>query len=535
MDIYTAFNYDSPFSLHRPLPNNKSVLIGGQAEELKLLFEKIYNISIVNPVMTAIVGSPGTGKTHFLWNLEDRTAKGKRNGLVLIYDLNDETPNTEEILRFIHSHESFRELAGLNNLVLNDTDEMGTIEIANEINYVVGEINKTNNGNFGMCIGVDVVDEHIRQVVGKKKLKRDKVIFDLVGTFRLILDVIPKVCIIFALTKDVYIEMMPLILSDQTLRRRFLIPNGINGEHVEFGRFTEEEAYTFISTSINHWAERNEITINLDDNQTWPFKKSAIKLAWRVAPTPGGLSYACYNSLQHKLNENKLNDKSVDNNNFIITEIEMAKSLKKERSYMPFTDEKTVWNEIDFLIQKENIDDKLLFFKEKGEKKTNGKIDIVFLKDAFRIFFEDINFISKSGYSDLIIECGIKNIGGKVGVNFIEGNNILKSSTAKILGDLKSSQVSGGLFICLVQDETLAIKVEGDDFERSFIDENSKQNYSPTIYFQMIPIDYAFTLVGLSSLEKEERKFYYSYLDKNLNFSVILKSLMFVKPAINLR
>ena len=138
-NIIDKIRLDPPFSIHRPNPFNKSVLIGSQAGELINIFEEIYNLSLVNPLITSIVGHPGTGKTHFLWNLEHRTNQHERDGVVLIYELKDKIPSYSDLIKFVYSHENFRNSVTecgikFDDTIIDDVNKM-TFEINNIIEY----------------------------------------------------------------------------------------------------------------------------------------------------------------------------------------------------------------------------------------------------------------------------------------------------------------------------------------------------------------------------------------------------------------
>ena len=119
-DIVERMKLDSPFSEFPE--DNKDILVGNQANELKLLFEDVCRLSLVNPLMTAIIGRAGSGKTHFLKNLEYDSVCNKSKRLVLVYELKDRIPNsTEELIAYIYSHENFRKLLSNYGMELNDS------------------------------------------------------------------------------------------------------------------------------------------------------------------------------------------------------------------------------------------------------------------------------------------------------------------------------------------------------------------------------------------------------------------------------
>ncbi|KKH48715.1 tetratricopeptide repeat protein [Methanosarcina sp. 1.H.A.2.2] len=84
-DIVDRMKVDNPFP--ESPDDNKDILVGNQARELKFLFESVCRLSLVNPLMTAIIGKAGSGKTHFLKNLEYNSSLENRARLVLTYNL----------------------------------------------------------------------------------------------------------------------------------------------------------------------------------------------------------------------------------------------------------------------------------------------------------------------------------------------------------------------------------------------------------------------------------------------------------------
>ena len=530
-NIIDKVKHDPPFSHHRPNPFNKSVLIGGQSEELKTIFEEIYNLSLVNPLMTAIVGSPGTGKTHFLWNLEHRTNQHERDGVVLIYELKDKTPSYSDIIKFIHSHDNFRNFVSDCGIRFDDTIKDDMNEITFEINEAIEKINR-KYGNFGICIGVDGVDEYVRKLVHTKKWSNEQAIVDLLGTFRLILDGINKVCVIFALTKDVSVDMMPIISGDQTLRRRFLIANGINGGPVEFGQFKESEAYILVSTFMKHWAQRNDINFEhiADGNETWPFEKNAIKLAWRIGVTPGTISFTCTDALLEKINNNV---SSIDD--FRISELDIAKSLKKGKSYAYYLNDEKAWNDIEFLINEDTINEKISVLKVQAEEEIGGQFDVL-LKNSFEKYLTDLGFSIKFGLSDLIIGTDFEHFSREVGITFINGLTIYKKDGQNLANDIFNSKVKAGLFICIVDqsisNKSIHSKVKYQDgFELLFKNLTDRVDYNSTILSKLMDKGDLFKIIGLQKLEETERKQLVEFLDKKLKFKQLIESLMFTEPS----
>ena len=58
---------DRPFKIHRTNSNTGKILIGKLAENYLSDFEnRIYNMAMINSIMTCVIGHPGVGKTQML-------------------------------------------------------------------------------------------------------------------------------------------------------------------------------------------------------------------------------------------------------------------------------------------------------------------------------------------------------------------------------------------------------------------------------------------------------------------------------------
>lgn len=541
-EVLNKIRLDPPFSIHRPHPYNKSVLIGAQAEELKILFEEIYSLSLVNPIMTAIVGKPGTGKTHFLWNLEYRTNQThERSGIVLIYELKDKTPKISDIIEFIHKHEDFRKLAIDYKIHLSDLQENSIEQMTKEINCTVEKISSEIDNNFGICIGVDIVDEFVRQLENTGKWIKSEIIRDLLGSFRLILDSINKVCIVFALTNDVYNDMKLVISGDQTLRRRIIIANGVNDKPIEFGQLKENEAYLLVSTSMKQWAKRNDIDIKniANNNETWPFEKNAVKLAWRMAAIPGVLSLICMDALFEKTNKNISSDYALS-----ISELDIAKSLKKNKSYPYLLGDEKTWNEVEFSINKNKINKQIIELKENAEKDLKGNWDIRIVKDAFEKYLKDCDYNIEFGMSDIIAGNNFGNFKKMIGIIFIDESSHIESTSRNeiwitrkeieaLSNDFDNKKVNAGLYLCIFDKKLKEKSVKyHSSLETKLKNLSSKIDHTTSLLFQKLDKEDVLKVIGLRKLDIKERKILVEYLDKELKFKPLLESLMFTEDSI---
>jgi len=521
-----ALQQDPPFSFHNSNPYNKSLLVGTKATELKSLMDKVFETCLVDSLMTAIVGNPGTGKTHFLWNLEYRTNIEKsKNGIVVIFNLKDKIPTTEQILQSIYTNTHFVDLAEKYNVVLKGENYDDKKQ---EINYLLSRA-KEDWKDFGLFIGVDTVDECIRKIVDLKNVESDKAVVDLLGTYRLILDTFDNTAVIFALTKDVYHIFRDVISGDQTLRRRILVPNGIDDKPIEFGSLKEKEAYELVTVSMKEWAKRN----NLEeiDFGNYPFSKEAIYLAWRVASTPGSLTKICSQCLNKKVCE--YNDTTTKEKSLKISEYEMATILLKNKSDPTLDYREKLWNNIDYIIKKDEYESLLKDFigNQNWQFKDKG-----ILYESFKDYFLSLEFSINSGERGLFVGYTIDGNKKEVELKFVDGTKIPKIDFKSVANNLLKGISNACLFI-YITDEEHDEKKDFFIYENEFIEisryfRNKDIDYTPTLGSKRLTSNDIEKIIGVKKMTNiKERKKLFNYIDNKLKMARYLKSLMVTKPS----
>lgn len=418
---------DIPFSENRPLLYNKSVLIGKSANEYKDRFEEIYKLSVNNPLMTAIIGKPGTGKTQFLWNLDYRSKNKEIDAIVVVIDLKDVTLTHEDIIKRIYNEMRLRDDVTFNN---SDSNKH---EMVKKINESISSLRKTGKKNCGLIVAVDEVDEHLRQresIEGKDK--KDYAI-DLLGSFRLLLDEIDRLSVLFTMTEDVWSSVIQkCLIEDQTLKRRFLVSNGVDGLILQLEHFSEREAQEMVSKFLYNWRNKNNIEnkepeVNRMD--IYPFSKESIKIIWKVAPMPGDFSFICSRIILEKCLSKPRNEKD-----FIISKKNAAYVIRRLKDDL--SENQELYEEIEFILEGEEIEREL---DERVSEIDNTQAIINFLR------LLDLENVREDDGLDVIIEINER----KIGIIIIEGSTIRQNDAKKLALALKEQWVDVGLFLCI--------------------------------------------------------------------------------------
>jgi hypothetical protein len=525
-DIVERMKLSSPFS---EFPDdNKEILIGNQAQELRILFEGVCRLSLINPLMTAIVGRTGSGKTHFLKNLEYDSTCNKSKRLVLVYELKNKIPNNlDEIIDYIYLNENFRKLLSHYSIELNDppTRDSRIHEINNSIDRITGVIKE----KFSLCFAVDGIDKYFQEIDPKNESDTRKIneeMRSLLGTFRLILDRIDNACIIFSLDPKNYKKMIEVARSDQTLRRRIIIPNGVNGIPLEFEKLNEKEANELVSKFMELWIEKNNIDKKYINGYTaiWPFEQKAISIAWKATPSIGGFIFILNETLKDKLNK-----KIISFEDLKISGINISRVLFQNRLNYYFADEhkgkKGIWNEIEILARENEIKGKL----QAINKNLPNTPDNDELANSFEIYFQELGFVREVRKKDLIIYSEIYG-NKKIYIKFIYGSKITIIDARYLAEYLKDSNSGVGLFVCIGETDSGEIKWDLK-CEEYFKDFRTKVNYVSTVGSRLINRAEALSIMKLKEIEKDTRKIYAEYLDRKLGFKPYLESLEFTETS----
>jgi hypothetical protein len=310
-----AVNHDPPFSYPEADERTKQILVGQGAQEYRREFQAILVAAMQQSMMTAIIGPPGSGKTQFIHHLEWKTNDlGEYRGVVIVLKPAGNPLTVDGLLQYIAQDERFQHKATEAGVPF-DWLQPGTKErMARSINEAIARMRSHHGDNtIGILLAVDNVDEHLRLLAasGDPGAARRQ-IQAFLGVLRLLLSEVRGLCILLALTEDGYNGIAGIIAEDQSLNRRFMVPQGPGGQPFTLRRFEEEEAYDLVAAHLDNWAKRNGITppapkaARAGERNLFPFTPDAVELFWRAALYPGLISQGCKMALIHKVLSGRL-------------------------------------------------------------------------------------------------------------------------------------------------------------------------------------------------------------------------------------
>jgi hypothetical protein len=219
-------------------------------------------------------------------------------------------------------------------------------------------------------------------------------------------------------------------------------------------------------------------------------------------------------------------------NELIISELDIALSLKRNKKYPYLINDERAWNEIEFLINQNKIKDKISELKNKAKTDTRGQLDdIRILKNALEDYLENCGFKIYSGYSDVIAGTEYAEFNKAVGINFVDGLVMFRKHVEALAEDFGNGKINAGLFIGIVDQKTK----ESIEIHRSlaelFKNFDTHIDYTTTLLCRTMAKEDWLKIIGLQNLEKTERKTLVQYLDEQLRFKQTLESLMFTEPS----
>lgn len=583
--LCTLFRSNKPFRFHRPDEITKGVLVGRKAKKYLCLFDKeVYPLAMEKPIMTAVIGPPGAGKTQLLNYLE--STQKEKNRVCIVLNLNDIQIDYDYLVDSLYHSDSLRRF--LNIYGYNQQLESSIAEKVVEIKETFKKIRvESGNEDIGICFLLDTVDEYIRKIKDKISIERRDIIRDLMRTTGRLLDDLQHSCAIFAITNDVYQEFQKVLEIDISLQEKFFLIVDQNSSTKEkkgltLEKLDEDENEQMIEAFLNLWAERNGIlfpehkdTITSSGRNLFPYTRDAINIFWNAGAIPGDICLACLSALDRKLSLADID--SNDPTHLIITEIDAAWIINQFSSYFNKAYEQTGFeyriltllsgNRLDYEMHNIISKTKSSYFECSGT-----------LPEAFKSYLEALgeNFFVKPGNIHKFVKCKygldedfvaidlVNNYKEKsIGLQLIvkeDGKELNKieihEKVKALLFALKNKQIERGLIILVSDTENEELQVstllkeryEQNEISVDLESRNDKLfeiNYFPTISVNRISKNNAWFLLGLYAFIKGNNptnhlmKIYSKRLEKEIRISSISEKLLkkeatvtYVKPQL---
>lgn len=560
-DLCSYFKKDEPFNFHRPYSKTSEVLVGKTANKYIEEFEKkIYPHAMNNSLMTAIIGQPGAGKTQLIHYIEGCSQKEK-DRVSLILELKDVRVDHSYLINYICNNKYL-------NLYLHDYGyDLPRDKISKELIPIVNKsIEKirieTKNHNVGICLLVDAVDEYIRKVKSTTALERGAVISDLLGTFMFLLNDFSHLCVVFAITNDVYLEFKE-VLKEASPGRRFLFISDENGDPLTLERLDEEETQMMVSRFLNIWSKRNAPLPILPNTTTnkglniYPFTRDAINLFWRAGAIPGDTCMACIMALKNKI-ISPHNPEKLDH--IIVTKSDAAWIIRKFSGYfVNYEKESSLKREIESLLEGDQINYELDKIAMKARQANSSYSDAIIeafesytiaLSDKFKMqlgnrrkFFRYRHLIGNEyEIIDLVINFQSENIG----IQFISNESGVLRTKIKALSDaMKNKQIKNGILVLLSEKEKKdliekaknEIERQKSNFEyHDYFNKHRIIDYSPAISLTTLDGSDAWYILGLHDFihgDKIKMEKYSKHFDKKVQIYDLFDKLVKKEPGVS--
>ena len=548
------FKTDKPFRFHQPDSKTKEVLIGTIAKKYIEEFENsFYPHAMNNSLMTAVIGQPGVGKTQLVNYLENRPLDEK-DRISLILELKDTRLSYDDLRNFICINKSVKNYLELHGCKL-PSEEKPTKQIIN-INKAIEKIFiQTKNSDVGVCLLVDAVDEYIRKRNSLDGNIRSEIIQDLLGTFMYLLNDLSRLCVVFAVTTDVYEELKEELKEVSSGRRFKFIPDE-NGNLLILERLDSDETLEMIAKYLDLWSQRNNLNLPLsqetlsDDNfNIFPFTPEAINLFWRAGAVPGDTCMGCLMALFKKILRSN-NNENYDH--LVVTKSDAAWTIKEFSGYfLNYEIETELKQEIDYLLNGKELDFQLEKISTKAMQINSDYSDIII--DAFESFIlglsNDFNnymgnkhiFIKnrfKRGTDSEILDLIIKYKSKNIGLQFVLTKSIreIRNKINALATALKNKQIKKGFIIVISENQIEILNLINNcmnDLKSNFEDILYNLDYFPTIHKITIDENNAWNMVGLHEIikgDKNSMRKYCEHLNQKLHLSSEFFELNQVNP-----
>lgn len=530
-DICSVLKIDKPFSFHRTNNSTSPVLVGKKANKYsKELENHIFsNESKAGHSFTAVVGEPGSGKTHLLYHLLNES-KWRPDIRYAIYELKDKEVKFKVLEDYIKK------------VIMDDQFE---------------------KKNARLCLLIDTVDEHLRNMSRKHNSDKDDAINSFLNVFSQVVDANPGSCIVFAITKDVY-EDFKNILKYSPFRDKFtFIKDG--SEDLILEMMNEDETYEMVAAFLKNWRKRNNIKYNkikecsIDKFDLFPFTPKAVRLFWKAGVVPGDTSLGCTLAINDKL---KQNNTDHDKTHLIITESDAARIITHFSSYFRgYEKDENFKLEVKNLIEIDRIREDITKIETKSKRQYFDYSDNIVEAFGFIIKSFDSGFSIKTGDKrkfvkdkyqineefksiDLVLTYGSV----KIGIQLISCNQ--KNSPRGIVNcidalsvALRNNDINCGIIFSIYENERdledtndiIKRRINSTKRHEDYLPDGSLVNYREMINYESFSTNVAWQIVGIfemfSSLtDTLEVKKYLNIIESETNIVRNLKNTLNQSP-----
>ncbi len=563
-EFCTVLNREKPFRFHRTDSSTNKILIGKKASAYVEDFEStIFPHAMNNSLMTAVIGQPGAGKTQLI-NFIEHYSTNDKNRACSILELKDKEIDYSSLIDHLGNDKRIYDYFSKYDYDLNKCrdNKCKINQIARAIKTIWG---KNKNNDVGICLFVDAVDEYIRKINSYYGKNRQDIIRDLIGTMMFLLNSMPRLCIVFAITNDVVDEFKES-LKDSSQGRRFKLVSDMDGNPLILDQFDEEETVEMVSTFMSTWSKKNGLTLPITPEtmskkgiNLFPFTHEAINLIWRAGVVPGDSSIACLLALEQNMEHSNFN--CQDPRHLIVKAGNAAIVIKQFSSY--FINYKSMESELNSLLEENQIEDefnKILFKAKKKHSVYSSVFPKAFMNylsevsKEFRYEIGGINKFVRHKYEilkefttiDLVLDYKNRAIGVQFIYDVLENNsgsqkrNILNKTRALMIA-LSNQQIERGLIVLLSKNgkeqysnlkSIISQELKNPTYRYDY-SYNLEADYSTSIELHHINEDDAWVISGLNDffiVESEMKKKYYYYLEGKLQISILFKDLIEQKP-----
>lgn len=514
---------NNPFSYHRPNEYSKKIFIGKTPREYKEEFIKNYKYRR-DPFFTSIVGSPGSGKTHFIYYLKQIL----KDDHIVIIELKDELIESKDIINEVYL-------------------QLGFIDISSDRIKKSKEIkNKLKDNESGLIICVDEVDEHIRKIELNSGRLQKETIKNLFGAFRLIFEDFNKLCILFSLTEDVNKNVEKALRADGTLKRRFHRVNDTKGSQIVLGKIGLDDAKNMVAAYMKEFQDQNNKMFPkgykeciYNEKNLYPFTNNIVELLWSASDEiPGFLSFGCAVLWE------RWKEKSV------MSSEDAAWGIKHYSNFFGGYEKNTeLQRKVDDMLRGHQIENELERIANQASRIHINPIESLIdnLGKFFKILSEKFFFKKEYNYkliknrlSGKIEETYLLNLiieynGTKIGIQIIDAGEknirIQKEDLKALATALINQEVNRGIIIVLnriddpLEDHWMGIK--GKNIRNIFNDHGAGVDYISVVYEFPLRFSDMWSIIGLVELvESSLQRRFAQKLDEKIGLEKTIKQLV---------